>query len=247
MRPVGDSLDNKRAMRADDIDAWIAAGLPALNRRQLSAFARTLAWAEGSDPAEIVALAKTISDSFQLAASPPSPSRVPSNPTSSRPTKSGRTAGNGPKGKLTRLNKKARKFQKRQAKVTMALAAGEPISPADIPLMMATADPELRALWLGQAPRSDVPGAENAERATIMLDADDELRTMWLEQATAAQPAGAPVAINADYAIDAERLALHQQAKTLAQTRCDANPRLDPGETYALAAIEIADRGSSVI
>ena len=45
--------------------------------------------------------------------------------------------------------------------------------------------------------------------------------------------------------MDADRYQLHQEAKQLAQTRCDANPRLDPGETYALAAIELADRAKS--
>jgi hypothetical protein len=49
--------------------------------------------------------------------------------------------------------------------------------------------------------------------------------------------------------MDPERYALHAQAKALARTRCDANPALDPAETYCLAAIELEERRnpSSVI
>jgi hypothetical protein len=128
MPPIGDPYDNKLVMTRDDVQAWVAAGRPPMSTKQMSAFARTWAYNNDEDPAETVALAKSIRNAITLSqppASPPSPSRVPSNPTSSRPTKSGRTAGNGPKGKA------ARTAWKRAKRVAGSLAAGEPISSGD--------------------------------------------------------------------------------------------------------------------
>jgi hypothetical protein len=57
----------------------------------------------------------------------------------------------------------------------------EPVSPDDVPAMMAGADPELRALWLEQSSPADSPShtldAEDRERAMIMAqpDADPQL------------------------------------------------------------------------
>lgn len=230
MPAEGDAYDNKLVMVNDDLRAWVAAGRPALHPKQARALCRTAAYVCGRDPAEVITLAETIGDAFVLsqpAASPPSPSRVPSNPTSSRPTKSGRTAGNPPKGK------KGKKLAKR---LRRQIAGGAELAAADIPVLMADADPALQRMYLGLEPLEDKPvmlSSDLSGQAKIMANADSELRSIWLEQLTAGQPAGAPVALDGDYAIDPERLALHKQATQLAA---------DEGLEYGAAAVRILDR-----
>lgn len=163
-------------------------------------------------------------------ASPPSPSRIPNGPASSRPSPSGRTAGNPPATKLAR----------------QALAAGA--DPDEVAVMCAKgADPDLRALWLASiAPDDDartLADDDVSERAAIMAEpgADPALRRMFLAQVAGTEPetaSTAPVALDGDYAVDPERLALHKQAEQLA-----ADEKL----SYADAAVRILDRQSGAI
>ena len=153
-----------------------------------------------------------------------SPSHVASNPTSSRP----------------------RRPADVKAMRKMALAVGET---SERIKLMAGADAELQALWLQQigvdaqyARASDAD--EVRDRTAIMLndDADPDLRQLFVQQLANREPASAT-----PLAMDPDRYQLHTEAKQLAQTRCDASPRLDGGEAYALAAIEIEDRRSGAI
>jgi hypothetical protein len=82
---------------------------------------------------------------------------------------------------------------------------------------------------------------EDAGRAAVMLadDVDPELRALWIDQLANPEPASVG---SAPLGMDPDRYRLHTEAKQLAQRRCDANPRLDASEAYALAAIEIEDR-----
>jgi hypothetical protein len=86
------------------------------------------------------------------------------------------------------------------------------------------------------------------EEIRIMADAEPELRATWLAQmghtVEAAQP---PDAGAAPLGMDDDRYRLHTAAKQLADARCLANPRLDPGEAYALAAVELEDRKNGAI
>jgi hypothetical protein len=256
---IGDRFDNLLAMTVDDVRAWVAAGRPPMTNKQHNALARTLAYGKGEDPAKAVQLAKTIRSAYMLArppaspaspvtlqkaAWPPSPSRTPDGPASSRPTPSGRTAGNPPKGSK-KISKAARKALKRAKRVARSLAAGEPLSPADVPLLMAQAQPELRDLYLASITRPDVRTLDaDPEEAAIMLDAPAELRALWLAQSVAPEPEPDR---SGPLGMDRSRLELHERAKQLAQTRCDANPRLDPADAYSSAAVELADRDSGAI
>lgn len=84
-----------------------------------------------------------------------------------------------------------------------------------------------------------VAHGETPARAKMMARAgvSVDLQATWLAQLLGGSPAPAA-------SPDVDRYRLHAEATTLAAKRRKANPRLDPGETYALAAIEIADRHS---
>jgi hypothetical protein len=231
----------------DDWLQWDAAGHPPLGDKQLARAARSVAHGGGTDPKEAVALAMQIRGAITLSqppANPPSPARVPSNPTSSRPTKSGRTAGNPPKT-AKRLAKHLRRAMKQSRKQLLARGA----DPEETKLMMAAdADPDMQRLWLAGHGLAPAPGSDammlaagiDQDEVRIMAEpgTDPELRTLWLAQAGSRRSTG-----SAPLGMDDDRYQLHTEAKQLAQTRCDANPRLDAAETYALAAIELADRG----
>lgn len=80
-------------------------------------------------------------------------------------------------------------------------------------------------------------------------DVDESLRSIWLQQVIAdkratlaAEQAKPKKRSGAPLGMDDQRYQLHRDAKQLAQTRCDANPRLDAAEAYSSAVIELADR-----
>jgi hypothetical protein len=234
--PDSGEFSGKPVMLNSDVRAWVAAGRPPLNGRQLGALCRTLAYGTGQDPEEVVQLAKATRVAFLLSqppASPPSPSRTPGADASARPTKSGRTAGNPPKGK------KARKAWKRAKRVASSLAAGGPISTGDVPFMMAGADPELIALWREQmTPEQSRAAGVDPDEATIMLHAEPQLRALWLAQAAPSEPQRRVGPLG----MDQERYQLHTEAKQLAEQKLARDPRLDEGEAYILAVTEIEDR-----
>ena len=137
------------------------------------------------------------------------------------------------------------------------------------PALMLSRDtpPELRRLWEGQVARgertlADAPApasrrmAKKARRklaaagvdpdeARIMLaaDADPEMQTMWLARMVTGRALATPQS-SAPLGMDDDRLRLHEGAKELAAQKLARDPRLDPGEAYALSAIEIADKDS---
>jgi hypothetical protein len=240
-----DGLDGKRAMTAADINRWIAAGLPALKPKQLVALGRSLSYGEGRDPEEGALVARAVlaardreAGVFALSqpqARPASPSRVPSNPTSSRPTKSGRTAGNPPKA--SKLRRKAR----RQLKAIRKQLLARGVDPAECKIMLAAgADRELQRLWLAQmAPAQSRAAGVDPDEATIMLGADPELRTLWLAQMADREPAPTTTA---PLGMDDDRYRLHQEAKQLAADKMKADPRLDEAVAYSSAVVMLADR-----
>jgi hypothetical protein len=189
--------------------------------------------------------------STQPAASPPSPARIRNGAGSSRPTRAGRTYGNPPASQLASGERTvmlgadpelqsiymqqvssgermladdeptvpSRRVAKKAAK--KLVAAG--VDPDEVAVMLSDGtDPELLQLWM-----SGLISQRRAEIAEQGQREDDQRRMK-------ARPPSAPLGM------DDDRYTLHVQARQLAQTRCDANQRLDPGKTYCLAAIEIA-------
>ena len=162
------------------------------------------------------------------AASPPSPSRTPGNPTSSRP-------------------RRAPVVDKAVRKMALALAGGEPIAPGDIPVMMAGADPELRQLYLDQSAPADLPVMTlDGERAVLMAqpDTDPELRRLFLDQQLATPE---PAPSTAPLGMDDDRFQMHREAKLEAARMLARDPHLDPGEAYSRAVIAIDERDLSPI
>lgn len=141
-----------------------------------------------------------------------------------------------------------KKLAKEAERVMMALAAGEPISASDVPVMMAHGDPALLELYLDQQTQQDArtltidAGDELAERAKLMAQpgTDPELRRMFLDQLVSPRPS--PSSGSAPLGMDDDRYQLHQEAKQLAQQKAARDPRLDDGEAYILAVTEIEDR-----
>ena len=190
MPPIGDSFDDKLVMTNDDLRGWAAAGKPPLTGKQLAALARSAAYVTGQDPEEVVQLCKATRSAILLSqptARPASPSHTPGNPTSSRPTKAGRTSGNGPRGK------KARKALKRAQRVQGSVAAGEAIQLGDIGYLMSSADPDLVALWREQMetdhvvtlsqpppPTGSAPLGMDDQRFELHRQAQDEARARCL-------------------------------------------------------------------
>lgn len=220
-----------------DWENWTAAGCPPLSSKQLMAAARSVAIGAGEPP--------EVGELFLLSqppASSASPSRVPSNPTSSRPTKAGRTAGNGPKmATASKLRKKARKQLKQIRRHLLARGA----DPAEVKVMTnAGADPELLRLWWAQmmpGPAVTLAGASPEEVRIMASDGTDPgLRALWRAQMAAPEPKQS----RSPLGMDDDRYALHQQAKAQAARWLAADPHLDPGAAYSRAALELADQGS---
>jgi hypothetical protein len=239
--PDSGEFSGKPVMLTSDVGAWVAEGTPPLNTKQLGALCRSLAWNTGHDPEEVVQLGKATRAAFLLAqpaAVPASPSHIPNGPASSRPTKAGRTAGI-PKGNAKTVSQ-ARKAARKQLKLIRRHLLARGTDRDEVKIMLSgDADQELVSLWISGLAPADSPAVTlDAAEATIMLDAQPELRALWLAQSARPEPEPATGPLG----MDDERYQLHTQAKQLAQTRCDANPRLDAAETYALAAIELEDR-----
>jgi phage I-like protein len=189
------------------------------------------------------------------AAVPASPSRVPSNPTSSRPTKSGRTDGNGkPESKAER---KARKLAKKSAsKQTMALSEMDEETFAQL-LLDANAgasaatqlaeDRFTAAYTLALSEGRVAPSQEATLRQLHELNPELALKTLAsFVPIVPVRPAGSGEGQGqtgpAPMGMDEDRFALHNQAKALAAEKMKADPQLEEGEAYSLAAIEIEDR-----
>ena len=159
-----------------------------------------------------------------------------------KPKKNGRPMKKS-KSKTVKLS------QKRLRK--LAIAAGEDPDRARL-MARPGGDPEMQLLWLQSILPGDSAavtlGAEIEGRARIMMakDADPDLGRMFLAQVAELAEPPAP-ASSAPLGMDDDRYQLHQDAKQLARTRCDADPRLDAAETYAAAAIELADRDNPTI
>ena len=151
MAPIGDALDGKRVMTQDDSEAWIAAGLPPLKPKQLRAFGRALYYNAGEDPEDGATMATVLL--AQPSAIPPSPSHIPNGASSSRPTKSGRTAGNPPKAKIQTASK-IRKRAKKQLKLIRRHLLDRGADPGEVKIMM-DADVELVQMWAGQVLHSE--------------------------------------------------------------------------------------------
>jgi hypothetical protein len=124
---------------------------------------------------------------------------------------------------------------------SVSLAFGEPMKGGEryARKILAARDREAGVMALART------AGQDPERVRIMAgdNVDPELKALFVQQLNP-EPLTAGTA---PLGMDDQRYELHQDAKQLASARCLANPRLDEGEAYALASIEIAERGSSVI
>jgi hypothetical protein len=244
--PDSGEFSGKPVMLGSDVREWVAAGRPPLSGRQLGALCRTLAYNTGQGPEAVVQLGKATRAAFLLSqppATPASPSHIPNGPASSRPTKSGRTAGNGPRAKTkmqtaSKLRKRARRQLKQIRRHLLARGA----DPAEVKVMCQPGtDPELTKLWLGQmAPVPSRTASVHPDEAAIMLGAAPELRAIWLAQSAA--PGAAPALARRPLGMDAERYQLHQDAKQLAADRMRVDPRLTEAAAYSSAVIMLAEQ-----
>jgi hypothetical protein len=91
-------------------------------------------------------------------------------------------------------------------------------------------------------------GMDSLEVKTMSgADVDPALRTLWAEQLKSAAAGTGDRSNDAPLGMDDDRYQLHTEAKQLARARCDANPRLDPAEEYADAAVRLLDRDDGAV
>ena len=205
------------------------------------------------DPNADLATVLTGVVTLQKPASPPSPSRTPNGPASSRPTPSGRTAGNPPAS--AKASKKAKKLAKRQAKqATMSLSSlddekfAQLLLDANAGASAATqlaedrfANAYAKALSEGRV----APSQEDTLRELHKMNPELALKTLAsfvpIVPVTPSGSGEGPVT-EAPMGMDLDRYQLHTEAKALAAEMVRKDPSVDEGEAYALAAIQIEER-----